>query len=108
MTWAFIVEGEALARKTNAVDSFVKASPFHRGHGDRSSLCVVIFLRRVKCRPKRICPQPILHIGDDQFLVLLLMVDPERHQRGQFRRGLGCKHMHHGIVHVGAVGMHLV
>ncbi len=29
-------------------------------------------------RPKRIRPQAVLHIGDDQFLMLLLVIDAER------------------------------
>src|ERR1019366_8883139 len=54
VTRAFVVEGEALARKTYAVDAFVEAAPLQGRNGD--TLGVATFLRWAKWRPQRIGP----------------------------------------------------
>src|SRR5664280_2284043 len=102
----FVVEPEAVACKTYAVDPFVEAAPLRRR--DRGTRWMVIPLNCTKRWPKRIRPQPVLYVGDDQLLMLLLMVDSERHQRDRLGRKPGCEHMHDGIVHIGAVGMYFV
>jgi hypothetical protein len=35
-------------------------------------------------RRERIAREEVLHVGDDQLLVLLLVLQPELHERGQF------------------------
>src|SRR5664279_449978 len=74
-----VVEREALACKTDAIDPFVEAPPLRGGDGGRGTPCMTL-LGCTKRWPERIRPQPILYVGDDQLLMLLLMVDPERHQ----------------------------
>src|ERR1035438_2075510 len=44
VTWTLVVEREAFARKTYAVDSFVEAAPLHGGEGSRGTLCPVAFV----------------------------------------------------------------
>src|ERR1019366_9582992 len=100
VTWAFVVEREAFACETYAVSPFVEAAPLDGRDGGRGTLCPVTFWRWAKRWPQRIRPQPVLDVGNDQLLVLLLVVDSERHQRHQLGRRLGCEHMHDRVIHV--------
>src|ERR1019366_5239317 len=72
VTGAFVVEREAFACETYAVSPFVEAAPLDGRDGSRGTWCAVTFWRGAKGRPQRIRPQPVLDVGDNQLLVLIV------------------------------------
>ncbi|MCY1362233.1 hypothetical protein D9M69_489380 [compost metagenome] len=99
------VKGKALAAMADLDHAAVEADPVGRRArvGDHR----LGQLRR-KGRPQRILREQVQDVGQQQFLVLLLMLQAERDQRS-LRVGLGAaKQRHHRLVHGLAVGQHLV
>ena len=95
---AFIVEGEALAAMPDLDDAAIEGLEHgvtrwraRRGAG------------RGVSRPQRILRKSMQQVGEDQFLVLLFVLQPQRDQgfgRGIQRRGQQRKHRR---IHMGAI-----
>ena len=54
-------------------------------------------------RMKRVAPEPMLDIGDEQFLVLLLMVQPQRDQFCTSAPPRRIEQLEHVLIHVRAI-----
>ncbi len=51
-------------------------------------------------RPQWIRPQPILHIGNDQLLMLLLVIDAQLNQLDRLGRKFQREQVDHRLVHI--------
>ncbi len=100
-----VVEGEALAIVADLRQAAFQAPPRgvlrrngvrHHGRG-----CALVG------RPQRVAPEQVLDVGEDQLLVLLLMLQAQFHQCRHVTRYLGLRQeLLHARIHVGAVGPH--
>lgn len=96
---ALIVEGEAAAVMADAGHAARVLGPASR-RGRRQGGGVV---GRVG-RPQWVGVEQVLDVGEDQFLVLLLVVEPQRQQGVECRvAGLAGDQRMHGLVHMLAV-----
>lgn len=100
---AFIVEGEAVAVVADAGHATRVLGPAGRRGGRQGGGAV----GRVG-RPERVGVQQVLDVGEDQFLVLLLVVEPQFQQGVESRvAGLAGDQRVHGFVHMLAVAQYL-
>jgi hypothetical protein len=109
MPWRLVVEGETVAVEPNIDDATGLPQPAHRrsrrGRTQRGAR------RRPVGRQQRVARQRMQDVGDQQLLVLLLVVQAERDDRldGGPQRGVGTvEQCEHGRIHMHPVGMHLV
>jgi len=102
---AFVAERKALLAMADFLDTTVELHPAELGRpcvGDRQSVRVGGM--------ERIVAQDVLEIGQHEFLMLLLVVQPERHERREARPGRVVERRDqrpHGLVDMGPVGVDL-
>ena len=106
VTRTFVVERKAAALEADGINTLGKAMPLERRDGDFVR-CQVLRFDAIG-RTKRIRPQAVLHVGDDQFLMLLLMIDTELDELGSGLRKLQRQQMNHGFVDVDPISVYLV
>ena len=107
---ALVVERKALAAMAHGMHATRHGLPLQRG---RRSICRprrrhALFLLSIG-RPQRVARQQVLDVGQQQFLVLLFMLQAQLQQRGQTRRRLRApvlEHLQHALVHRLAIGQH--
>ena len=80
MTWSLVVVRESVTIVTDPGGRFVEMHKLHRDH----SFSAAIDLPFAKHRMERILREDVLDICDEQFLVLLLMMNAEDKDRLDF------------------------
>src|SRR5215469_6124126 len=101
MAWPFVVESKSVARVTNAVNARFAFTPSECGRARRHSQ------RFRLLRPKWHRPECMLDIGDDQLLMLLLVIQPKFNERRRLPQGM-LKILLHCLVNPFPVGLDLV
>ncbi len=101
-----VVETEVVAAMADLVDAARQVEPLRRR---RARLCH----RRpgAVARPDRVAPERVLDIGQEQLLMLLLVIEPELDQRQELARCPGRRlsdHVDHRPIDVGAVARDLI
>ena len=98
-----IVESERAARVADLAGPFRERSPGERRRGVSFRAA-----RRPVRRMERIAREDVLDVGEDQLLVLLLVVEAELDDGEQLRIGAGGQQSFHAEVDVAAITEHLL
>src|SRR5208283_3800760 len=102
MARRFIVPGEAFSGVTDLMNAASKCDP-----GQRLRIALLrTRTRRPVGGPQRICGEERENVGEDQLLMLLLMIDADLNDPRQLRSGFNAarKQLFEPGVHMGAVG----
>src|SRR3984893_7403967 len=115
MAWSFIVEREIFALVSNRINAFGKTDPAQRHWSvtiawdlDRGGTLASAFrpFHVLRCRingTKRVLRKHVLDVCEEQLLMLLFVIQAERHYECQFAPtvfGPALKEVHHGGVNL--------
>ncbi len=103
MARRFVVEVEAVALVSDLAHAALERDPRQR----RCLPLACIACTFAEDRTQRVDREHVLDVGHEQFLVLLLVVQSDLDQPGDFARHIALQQLRHVGVDVGAVGHHI-